>query len=319
MGKSFFDRFSLFRNFHVRDPPASWMTMKNCNFGGGSISLTRSITLCLNWLVLALVCLSKSTAADIGERNLEQIRLIVNEVQTWKDESRHSSVRTQRPFITLSFAQSLDGKIAAYDSDASLSKNLPISGEESLYMTHALRSIHDAILVGGKTLLIDNPRLTNRLWGENCNQQQPRPVILDTHLKYIQKLGNKRKVQNAILCCAQEALANFKDHDKTDLTILGCKLDDDGHLDLQDVLFQLGSSFGIQSLMVEGGSNILSSFASKGLVDCLCITIAPKLIGHGLPAFFDHSRIDMSDKGISYFIPLGDDCILLGKWPVDNV
>lgn len=260
----------------------------------------------LTWLVLCFLC--QSAIAEIGQSHLEQIRSIVDTIQTWNSE--RLSIR-RRPFITLSFAQSLDGKIAAQGDDSSLSQNLPISGEESLYMTHALRSIHDAILVGGKTLVIDNPRLTNRLFGN----KQPRPIILDTDLKNIQRLGVKRKVQNAIVCCAQEAISKF-DYFDANLTLCPCKVDESGRMDLDDVLLQLSLLFGIQSIMVEGGSSVLSSFASKGLVDCLCVTIAPKLIGRGIQAM--SMRIIPIDfvNSASSFLPLGQDCVFLSKWPV---
>lgn len=260
-------------------------------------------------LTLAILCFScqSSAIADIGQPHLEQIRSIVDTIQTWNNN--RLSIR-ERPFITLSFAQSLDGKIAAQADDLSLSQNLPISGEESLYMTHALRSIHDAILVGGKTMFIDNPRLTNRLFGN----KQPRPIVLDADLKYIQKLGNKRKVQNAIVCCAQEAISKFENFD-VNLTLCPCKVDESGRLDLDDVLYQLTLLFGIRSIMVEGGSSILSSFASKGLVDCLCVTIAPKLIGRGIQAFSLHNLpVDFATSA-NCFLPLGKDCVFLSKWP----
>lgn len=63
-----------------------------------------------------------------------------------------------RPFVTLTFASTLDGSIAAADGRA-----LPISGREALCVTHALRAIHDAILVGVGTVVADDPSLTTRL------------------------------------------------------------------------------------------------------------------------------------------------------------
>lgn len=59
-----------------------------------------------------------------------------------------------RPRVTLTFAQSLDGKIAGPGSAA-----VAISGHDSLVMTHVLRTLHDAILVGVGTVLSDNPNL----------------------------------------------------------------------------------------------------------------------------------------------------------------
>jgi 3,4-dihydroxy 2-butanone 4-phosphate synthase/GTP cyclohydrolase II len=55
----------------------------------------------------------------------------------------HHRRETGRPFVTLSYAQSLDGCISARAGEA-----LPLSGQQSLTLTHQLRAMHDAILVG---------------------------------------------------------------------------------------------------------------------------------------------------------------------------
>lgn len=69
----------------------------------------------------------------------------------------------ERPFITLTFAQSLDGKISKKG------QQILISGKESLAMTHRLRSLHDGIMVGIGTALIDNPQLNgNKTRNDFC-------------------------------------------------------------------------------------------------------------------------------------------------------
>eukprot|EP00903_Cladosiphon_okamuranus_P006781 g6609.t1 len=67
--------------------------------------------------------------------------------------------RRRRPFVTLTYAQSIDGSIAGADKS-----QVFLSGSESQTMTHGLRSIHDAILVGAGTVRQDNPRLNVRHW-----------------------------------------------------------------------------------------------------------------------------------------------------------
>lgn len=62
-----------------------------------------------------------------------------------------------RPFITLTFAQSLDGKIAKQG------QQILISGKESMAMTHRLRILHDGILVGIGTALVDDPQLNGKV------------------------------------------------------------------------------------------------------------------------------------------------------------
>jgi diaminohydroxyphosphoribosylaminopyrimidine deaminase/5-amino-6-(5-phosphoribosylamino)uracil reductase len=274
--------------------------MKNAPPGG------RAIAKLILLLLLLQSCSSKPVNAGVHH---EQIRGILKKIHTWQDEPWQ-----HRPFVTLSYAQSLDGKIAHYRNDnatiSTLSSNLPLSGEASLCMTHALRSVHDAILVGSKTLLVDNPRLSNRLWGK----KQPRPVLLDADLKCIKELGSDRRVQRAIVCCSFKASKSLDSPE--DLTLLGCKVDEHGRLDLHDVLQQLSFSFGIRSIMVEGGSGILSAFATKGLVDCVCITIAPKLLGQDQSLAAMQSVPQLVSLVDGSFLPLGEDCIFLAKWPL---
>src|SRR5512144_1074873 len=81
---------------------------------------------------------------------------------------------TDRPRITLAYAQSLDGSIAARSGVP-----LQLSGTESMQYTHQLRAAHDAILVGIGTVLSDDPRLNVRLTAG----VSPRPILRDSELR----------------------------------------------------------------------------------------------------------------------------------------
>src|SRR5512143_3069618 len=83
-------------------------------------------------------------------------------------------VNLDRPRVTLTYAQSLDGSIAARSG-----MPLPLSGTESMQYTHQLRAAHEAILVGIGTVLSDDPRLNVRLTAG----ASPRPIILDSELR----------------------------------------------------------------------------------------------------------------------------------------
>jgi riboflavin-specific deaminase-like protein len=259
------------------------------------------------------------SGADVSS----QINGIVEQVSLWARE--HAAQTKDLPFVTLTYAQSLDGKIAMYlaDSRVATSSNLPLSGPESLLMTHALRSIHDAILIGGRTLTIDNPRLSNRLWSGAEEDRQPRPVILDSSLKNIRKLGWICGAKAPIVCCSEDAASTVSsDEIPPHITILPCRVSStDGMLDLRDVLAKLREIFGLQSVMVEGGATVLSSFANYHLADCICATVSPKLLGvRGLPAFqnMKSSRRSLSagllDLRSAQFYLLGNDCVLVSRW-----
>ena len=83
--------------------------------------------------------------------------------------------RTGRPFVTLTYAQSLDGSIAV-----SPGQPLSLSGPQSLLLTHYLRAAHDAILSVSALWWRDNPLANVRL----VEGKNPQPVIVDSQLRF---------------------------------------------------------------------------------------------------------------------------------------
>ncbi|WP_457949656.1 bifunctional diaminohydroxyphosphoribosylaminopyrimidine deaminase/5-amino-6-(5-phosphoribosylamino)uracil reductase RibD [Pseudarthrobacter sp. alpha12b] len=160
------------------------------------------------------------------------------------------AVAARRPFVTLHIAQTLDARIAAEDGTSQW-----ISSPESLADNHGIRSRIDAILVGTQTVLVDNPRLTARDASGNPAPKQPVRAVMGL-----------REVPDEAAIHGDDGLAV--------------------HLPTRDpheALSMLYSS-GIRHVMVEGGSRILSSFLSAGLVDELIVYLAPTLLGSGTPA-----------------------------------
>jgi len=90
------------------------------------------------------------------------------------DARLSAAAPTDRPFITLCYAQSLDGSIALSDG-----RPLTLSSPPSLFRTHALRARHEGLLVGLGTILADDPQLTVR----HAAGPNPQPVVLDTDLR----------------------------------------------------------------------------------------------------------------------------------------
>jgi riboflavin biosynthesis pyrimidine reductase len=118
----------------------------------------------------------------------------------YQSHHQRSSVVLRRPFVTLTYAQTLDGMIAAkLRRNETTSTNMKISSPQSLTLTHKLRRMHDAILVGGGTFALDEPRLNVRLNSPttksstsssipNMQHEQPMPIVLDTHLRHLQQI-----------------------------------------------------------------------------------------------------------------------------------
>ncbi len=187
------------------------------------------------------------------------------QIEHWLQNNKQHFRPVTRPFVTLSYAQSLDGSIAI-NSGASL----PLSGPESTCLTHQLRSLHDGILVGISTVLTDNPQLSVREW----SGPDPQPIVLDSHLRMPPTARLWQKNQKR--CWVLTTMENNSAHDGPE--ILSVQSNDEGRVCLTAAM-QLLYRKGIRSLMVEGGANVITAFLKMRLADALVLTIAPRLIG----------------------------------------
>jgi riboflavin-specific deaminase-like protein len=179
-----------------------------------------------------------------------------------------------RPLVTVSYAQSLDGSIAAPGGGT-----LRLSGPQSMRMTHVLRSLHDSIMVGIGTVLADDPQLTVReVEGEN-----PRPFVVDTHLRTPVSARVLSSGKPPVIAAAESADASAQVAlEKAGAEVVRVPTSPDGWLQLTSLLSRL-ESFGVTRLMVEGGARLVTSFLNARLVDRVVITVSPCLVG-GLKA-----------------------------------
>ena len=228
-------------------------------------------------------------------------------------------VRTHRPWVTLKVATTLDGFIGS----SQLSRGEPagsagrapsregmgtlprfpcqlkprdasarfVTGKAARAYAHVLRSQHDAVLVGVGTVLADNPRLTARLPGVATHACLR--VVLDGHLRtppsarLVRQLGTPPALivgaqprQGA--SDARARLARGRVLGQAGAEVLLLPATRAGHVSIASLLRALAER-GVQSLLVEGGSQVHGAFISAALVDSVAFFVAPRLVGAGRP------------------------------------
>jgi 3,4-dihydroxy 2-butanone 4-phosphate synthase/GTP cyclohydrolase II len=220
--------------------------------------------------------------------------------------------RARRPSVTLSYAQSLDGSIGTASR-----KPLSLSGPESLAAAHHLRAAHDAVLVGIGTVVSDNPQLTVR----HATGEHPQPVILDSHLRIPREASLWKHPKPPLIAC----LATANRERRQELEAAGARLislpaSPEGRVSLPALLERL-RQLGIETLMVEGGARVITSFVREKLADALAITVRPTLVG-GLQAIegLEPEKLErlpaINDPGWGAF---GSDLMVWGEivWPAE--
>jgi 5-amino-6-(5-phosphoribosylamino)uracil reductase/diaminohydroxyphosphoribosylaminopyrimidine deaminase/5-amino-6-(5-phosphoribosylamino)uracil reductase len=187
---------------------------------------------------------------------------------------------SQRPHVTLSYAQTLDGRLATRGGSSQW-----IGGPESLRFAHELRASHDAIMVGVGTVLADDPRLTVRL----APGRDPLRVVLDSALRTPLTAAVLRDgaARGTLLACVEGAdPARREAIEALGATVLALPTAPGGGLDLVALLGALGAR-GVASLMVEGGARVITALLRGRLADRLAVCVAPKILGAGIDAVGD--------------------------------
>lgn len=208
-----------------------------------------------------------------------------------------------RPFVTVTYAQSVDGSIAGKNRE-----QLRLSGDESMCLTHHLRAAHDAILVGIGTVIADDPRLNVR----QAPGRDPQPVVLDTHFRTPEtsRLFQHPSLRPWIMGGDPSASARAGKLSGAGALATLVTASNDDRVDLPSVL-RLLVDRGVGSLMVEGGARVITSFVRARVVDQFIITVAPRMVG-GLPIFERGAFPEPALAGFSHVMyrQLGPDLII---------
>lgn len=221
----------------------------------------------------AVLNIGPALADSLHERMLTRLRASGDMafLQPLVDQlATHRGRAGERPFVTLSYSQSLDGSVAV-----SRSSPCSLSCRKSLEMTHMVRSLHDAVLVGINTVLSDDPQLTVRY----CEGDDPQPVVLDSALRFPEHARLLRHLtRKPIIITTDKAPADCVQR----LEDKGARIfrvgQEQGRVDLRAAL-RLLRSLDIRSVMVEGGATVINWILARQLVDYCVLTITPKIIG----------------------------------------
>ncbi len=192
---------------------------------------------------------------------------------------------TGLPFVTVKFAQTLDGRIAS-----STGHSQWISSPASRKLGHRLRSRHDAVLVGIGTVAKDNPQLTVRL----VNGRSPQRIVLDSTLKIAPDatvLTEQDKAKTLIAATTNAPGERASTLDTMGIEVLKVPADTHDDVDLRQLLKILGER-NVSSILVEGGAETITSFLRLGLVDRLVVFTAPRIMGRGVEAV---GELDIKD------------------------
>jgi diaminohydroxyphosphoribosylaminopyrimidine deaminase / 5-amino-6-(5-phosphoribosylamino)uracil reductase len=203
---------------------------------------------------------------------------------------------TDRPYVYLKLACTLDGRIATRTGDSRW-----VSGALSREEVHRLRGRVQAVMVGGRTFRADNPRLTCRMEG-TAGKGQPLAVVVTSRLPLPEKNSCRLlrdRASETIFFVPENAL---NEACADDLELAGCRIWPmpelaPGRIDLRPGLVRLRRELRCFYVLCEGGGGLASTFAEQGFVDELWIFQAPKVLGDGhAPSLFSGRDVDSMDK-----------------------
>jgi diaminohydroxyphosphoribosylaminopyrimidine deaminase/5-amino-6-(5-phosphoribosylamino)uracil reductase len=180
-------------------------------------------------------------------------------------------MRTARPFVHLKLAVSLDGKVATFSGDSRW-----ITSEEARARAHELRHQYDAIMVGGRTVCIDDPLLTDR-----SGRKRRRPLVRVVIGQYLRMSLESQLAQTTD--AAPVLIFAHGDSDPKVVSALQSRgveviSQADSTLEFASVLEELGRR-SIQSVLLEGGPSLAGLLLDAGLVNKITFFVAPMIIG----------------------------------------
>ena len=213
--------------------------------------------------------------SDVRSAGLEVVSGVLEKEARYMNRGYFTLREKNRAWCSAKIALSIDGKMANLDGESKW-----ITGPEARKYAHTLRADHDAIMVGGSTVWNDNPELTVR----SVEGPDPVRLVLAPHrgIPVDSKIGTSLNDVPTVLFTSDDATPEGLD--LPGLKVHRFQMDKNGRIDPVDILKTL-PQYGILSVMIEGGSYVLSSFMDAGVIDELAIGTAPSVVGTGVSPF----------------------------------
>lgn len=179
-------------------------------------------------------------------------------------------VTTGRPFVICKSAMTLDGKIATATGDSKW-----ITSDKSRRYVHKLRATVDAVMVGAGTVEADDPLLTARIPGG----RDPLRVIVDSRLRISPnaRMFHQQSAAGTAIATVSDDAGKIARLEGAGAVIIRCR-EENGRVDLSDLMSRLGA-MQLQSVLLEGGSELAGEMLRQGLIDKFILFYAPKLLG----------------------------------------
>lgn len=258
-----------------------YVTLEPCSHQGKTGPCTEAI---ISAGLARVVVAMTDPSEHAGGKGIEQLRQAGIEVETGPCEAEARLLNAPfvkfatsgKCWVTLKWAQTLDGKVAWADQSA---EERWISNEQSRRDVHKLRRRAQAILVGINTVIADDPLLTAR----PSKGKKATRIVMDNFLRIpLACQLVKTAAKNPVVIFTRQESARENPQMAQELSDKGVELltypDTQGGSNLHFLLDEL-SNRGITQLLVEGGPSILTSFLKEDLADEIIVYIAPKILG----------------------------------------
>ncbi|MGH9737015.1 MAG: bifunctional diaminohydroxyphosphoribosylaminopyrimidine deaminase/5-amino-6-(5-phosphoribosylamino)uracil reductase RibD [Candidatus Acidiferrales bacterium] len=268
------------KNAGANAPGATlYVTLEPCCTTGRTAPCTDAV---IDAGVKRVVAAMQDPNPAVAGRGLAKIRRAGIEVRSGVGESEARRlnegfakwIRTGFPFVTLKTALTLDGQIASHKGSTTW-----VTSEASREAVQRLRHESDALLTGIGTVLVDNPRMSDR-----TGKPRRRPLlraIVDSHLRMPLKSELVKSAQGDVIVFTTQSHDSIKaralERAGIDVVRVPARR---GRVDLESVLRDLGNRQFL-NVILEAGAALNGAALEAGIVDKMILFYAPKIMGTG--------------------------------------